>query len=316
MTFSLRQFKAYGIRTSGATRQHTWQVAELGIVAANTDTALDISSDTAGSLGTFWTAAVADATYGTLATNALGVIRNIIGSVNSLQETVSEPLMTKVKLTAGGIVSLLSAASAGGSATEAYTVTGLLATDTILAVTPQTVTANTFSQVLSFLSAAISTGTSVTATVTGLLSTDTVIGVTQAVANANTVVPVAFGSPSTNALPLTYAATSGANGKVQVTVSRAVGGMPVIAYTTPPTANTLSVVYPADPGAGAKVEVLVNRTAATDVPTTGQYGISVTGHLPSITFASGDAPTSQLLKLVWCLQDGVEAFVSDLGAAL
>lgn len=316
MTFSLQQFKAYGVRASGDTRQHTWQVAEFGIVAANTDTALDISSDTSGSLGTFWTAATGDATYGTLATNALATIQAIIGITNTLKTVDSEALLAKNKLDSGGYVSLLSSASAGGSPTEAYTVTGLLATDTVLAVTPQTATANVVPQVIGILSSTISTGTTTTATVAGLASTDVILAVTQSVANANGVVPVAYSYASSGVLNLTYEATSGANGKVLVVVQRnTTAYLPVVAYTTPPTANTLSVTYPYDPGAGAKVEVLVSRTASTDTPAAGNYKLAVTGHLPSITFASGDAPTSQILRLVWTLQDGQEAIRADSGAA-
>jgi hypothetical protein len=233
MTFALTQFKAYGVRASAATRQHTWQVAEFGITAANTDTALDISSDTSGSLGTFWTAAIANSTYGTLATNALGVIQAIVNNINTLQTVSSEALLTRQEVAASS------------------------------------------AQVLAFTSAAISTGTSVSATVTGLLSTDTILAVTQATANANDLVPVAFGTPTTNTLPLTYAATSGANGTVRVAVLRTA--------TTPVTAGT--------------------------------YGLTVTGHLPSITFASGDAPTTQILQLVWTMKDGIEAQVADYGAA-
>lgn len=319
MAFALTQFKAYGIRTSGETRQHTWQVADMGITALNTDVTLDISSDTTGSLGTFWTAAIANATYGQLATNALAKIQAIIGITNNFTLYNSEALSLKSKLVSGvtgGNVSFLSAASVGGSPTEAYTVTGLLATDTVLSVTPQTATANVVPQIIGILSGTISTGTTTTATVAGLASTDVILAVTQSVANANGVVPVAYSYASAGVLNLTYEATSGANGKVFVVVQRnTTGFLPVVAYTTPPTANTLSVTYPYDPGAGAKVEVVVSRTGAAETPSAGQYEFSLTSHLPKFVFASGDAPTSQILRLVWQLQDGQEAIVADYGAA-
>lgn len=99
MAFQLQKFKAYGVRCSGSTRQQVAQVAELYITALNTDTALDISSDTAGSLGTFWTAVTADATYGALATNALAVIQKIIPQVVSLKTVESEAVLNRVNVT-------------------------------------------------------------------------------------------------------------------------------------------------------------------------------------------------------------------------
>ncbi len=67
MAFALTRFKAYGRRHEGENRSHAEQVCELHITAANTDTAYDLDN----SAGTFWTAALANATYGTLATSAL-----------------------------------------------------------------------------------------------------------------------------------------------------------------------------------------------------------------------------------------------------
>ncbi len=96
MTFSLQGFKAYPIRTDGATRQHAVQVALLKIVSANTDVALDIASDTSGSLGTFWTAATGDSTYGQLATDALGVVQTIQNIAAQLIEVSVPASYTKV----------------------------------------------------------------------------------------------------------------------------------------------------------------------------------------------------------------------------
>lgn len=73
MAFQLQAFKAYGLRLEGSTRQQARQVAVLQIAQANTDTALDISS----AAGTFWTAALADATYGALAAAALAKLQAI-----------------------------------------------------------------------------------------------------------------------------------------------------------------------------------------------------------------------------------------------
>jgi len=78
MSFQLQAFKAYGIRVSATEqRMHAKQRMLFQIAAANTDTALDLSAITAGALGTFWTAAVADAVYGNIANQALTTIRQI-----------------------------------------------------------------------------------------------------------------------------------------------------------------------------------------------------------------------------------------------
>lgn len=233
MTFQLQAFKAKGISYAGATRNWTEQSVDMLITAANTDTALDISSDTAGSLGTFWTAVTADATYGQLGTNALTIVRDIVSSCSRVREIISEALTSRTKVGAGG----------------GY---------------------------LNFTSAAISTGTSVSATVTGLLATDVVVSVTQATANTNSLVPVAFGTPTANTLPLTYATTS---------------------------------------GTGGTVSVLVYRPSGAVVVGSGEYGLTLSGHLPSITFNSGTAPTTQILSITWLMQDGVLPITADYGAA-
>lgn len=84
-TFALTAFKAYGIRCEGATRLHALQRATFVVTATAADVAYDISSDTTGSLGTFWTAVIADATYGSIGTQALAVIQSIQNQVKSLQ---------------------------------------------------------------------------------------------------------------------------------------------------------------------------------------------------------------------------------------
>lgn len=235
MTLSLQKFKAYGIRCSGATRQHTQQVVEMFITGAASDTTWDISADVTGSLGTFWTAALADPLYGSLASNALGIIQRLQSNVNDLKMPQAESLTTYTQTSTAAVtvVELLSAAITGGSA-------------------------------------------SVTATVVGLMSTDTIISVDQEVANANSLDVIAFGSPGTGTLPLTYSA---------------------------------------DPGSGGKVLVSVSRTAASVAPASGQYVYTVTNHLPKYVFASSNAPTSAYLRLNWTMPDGQESITADLGAA-
>lgn len=63
MAFALTKFKAYGLRAEGDVRPHAQQVMSFTFTAANTDVTYDLGT----SAGTFWTSAVADATYGSLA---------------------------------------------------------------------------------------------------------------------------------------------------------------------------------------------------------------------------------------------------------
>lgn len=64
MSFAVVKYKLDGIQYNGPTRQHCEQVVRVDITALNTDVAYDFST----SAGTFWTSAIADATYGAVAT--------------------------------------------------------------------------------------------------------------------------------------------------------------------------------------------------------------------------------------------------------
>lgn len=64
MAFALTKFKAYGLRAEGDVRPHAQQVFSFTFTAANTNIAYDLGT----SGGTFWTSAIADTTYGSLAT--------------------------------------------------------------------------------------------------------------------------------------------------------------------------------------------------------------------------------------------------------
>lgn len=312
MTFALTAFKAYGIRTSGANRQHTHQVAELKITSANTDVDLDIGDTT----GTFWTAAQADSTYGTMAARALTVMTNIQAIAQDLKLPESEALSQKTPVPGGGVMTFLSAASVGGAPAETYTVTGLLSTDTILSVVPKIASA-TGRAAISVLAGTVPAGAATgNATVTGLVATDTILAVTQDTKGANSLPLIGYGVPGTGTLPFVYSADPGANGTLKVLISRAATTdtyVPV-SYGSP-AADQLVVTYGANPGAGAKVTVTVYRPSSV-TPVAGEYSYSVSSHLPIILFASGDAPTSQLLKLVWTIDDGVEAYNADYGSQL
>lgn len=84
MAFALTKFKADGVRAEGATRQHAFQTAQFMITALAADVVMDISAVTTGALGTFWTAVIADATYGAIGTQALTAIKAIQNQVLSL----------------------------------------------------------------------------------------------------------------------------------------------------------------------------------------------------------------------------------------
>ena len=217
MTFQLQSYKAVSTVYAGPNRNRFLQYMFLNISSAATDTSLDISSDTNGSLGTFWTAVTADATYGAVGSAALATIQNIRDFLQSAERCQFGSVACKTK--SFGIIhqflGFLSAASVGGAATENYTVTGLAVGDVVESVTP-------------------------------------------AVAVANSVFNISYGAV---------------------------------------TANTLPVTYSGDPGSGGKVRVFVSRNGVAVTPTTGQYQETITGHLPTITFAASNAPTSQLLIL-------------------
>jgi hypothetical protein len=131
MSFQLVGFKSFGVRTSGDTRQHTYQKALFAINAANTDTALDIANDTTGSLGTFWTAVTTDSTYGTLGSQALTQVQAIINQVYKLISIAGDPFVTYVKVLSGAAGNQYTATASGqlptitwvsGSAPTSYVV--------------------------------------------------------------------------------------------------------------------------------------------------------------------------------------------------
>jgi len=74
MTFALTHYRSYGLDVQGAVRRRAVQRAVFDITAATSDVDLDLGSDA----GTFWTAALADSTYGDLATEALAAIQDIV----------------------------------------------------------------------------------------------------------------------------------------------------------------------------------------------------------------------------------------------
>lgn len=132
MTFALTKFQAYGVEISEPLQKRFIQRAELDITAANTDTAWDFGAVTAGSLGTFWTA-VGSTAPGVTALKAMRDIA-LVSKCFLWGGGLGLTGKTQIGATGGSVTSYTSAASAGGAATEAVTVTGLAAADTILAV--------------------------------------------------------------------------------------------------------------------------------------------------------------------------------------
>lgn len=129
MTIALASFRAYGVEAEEAVNKRYKQVLSMSITAANTDVDIDFGDYS----GTFWTA-VSGSEPGT---TALLAIKDIQRRAKTFLGLGSTGIAAKVQGDASVPVvqSLDSSASAGGSATETLTVTGLLTTDTILGAT-------------------------------------------------------------------------------------------------------------------------------------------------------------------------------------
>lgn len=95
MSFALTKFKAWGVNVGSPIRKHDMQYAELHITGTVADVDLDIGDDS----GTFWTDALADSTYGSLATTALDKLQKIVAIANSLMAVESQEI-TLVRLRA------------------------------------------------------------------------------------------------------------------------------------------------------------------------------------------------------------------------
>lgn len=128
MAFALTKVRAYGVESEEPVNKRYLQRLILNITGANTDTDLDIGDYS----GTFWTAVGATSP----GAEALKVLKNIAVKAEQCLNVFGEDFMTRQKIdgTSTRIYSYLSDASAGGAAAEAYTVTGLLATDEVISV--------------------------------------------------------------------------------------------------------------------------------------------------------------------------------------
>lgn len=133
MAFALTKFEAMGVEIDEVVTKRFLQRSVMYITGLATDVDLDIGDYS----GTFWTAVGATEPGET----ALAALKDIVSKSVAFNQVYGTGLNGKA--VGGSVAKLLSsAASAGGAATEALTVTGLLTTDLILAVTQRVDGAN------------------------------------------------------------------------------------------------------------------------------------------------------------------------------
>ncbi len=89
MTFALTSFFADGVRFSGPGPYRATQTYALTVTAAASDVDLDIGDAT----GTFWTAAQADTTYGTMAAQVLDKIEANAASLQAIKNIYTPELV-------------------------------------------------------------------------------------------------------------------------------------------------------------------------------------------------------------------------------
>lgn len=124
MAVALTSVKVYPLETEQSMRDNFPHLAEISLTALASDTTVNLA-----------TLAAADSTNGPYLTTLLQRADVITGYFFLESARAQNGAAANVK-------TFLSNASAGGAAAEAYTVTGLLSTDTVIAVTPQTATTN------------------------------------------------------------------------------------------------------------------------------------------------------------------------------
>ena len=216
MSLQLTAVEAFGQEVDEPGTSRFQQTLILYTAGLNTDTAYDFGNLS----GTFWTQALADSTYGTIAATALKVLQTIIPLIKNYKDTYGPTLAAKTP-SSGGVTTIAGSVAATGS--------------------PAVITA------------------------TGLLSTDKILAVTQV-------------SPGANNLPLL-----GYSGQAN---------------------NTLNGLYSGAVGAGATVLIEVSRAGSGAVAAGGSVIGVQANNVPSLTFASGDAPTSAVIFIEWDLKPG------------
>jgi hypothetical protein len=134
MAFALTKVLAKGVEYEQGITKRYLQHMYLTITAENTDTDLDIGDHVAGSLGTFW--AAADGTATGLA--GLTAIQDITKRAQAFISVMGDALDTRAKVDASrtAVLTYNATPQAPGGDTATYVVTGLLATDTVIGLTP------------------------------------------------------------------------------------------------------------------------------------------------------------------------------------
>ncbi len=97
MAFALTSFVADGTRFMGPGPLRSNEVYVFTITGLVTDVALDIGNVS----GTFWTAALADATYGDLATSVLAFIQNQVSNYSGIEAIFMSELYARIQVPSG-----------------------------------------------------------------------------------------------------------------------------------------------------------------------------------------------------------------------
>lgn len=278
MTLAMQKFEAFGTEVDEPLTKQFIQRAVFTFTGANTDVDIDFGDYT----GTFWTA-VGSTEPGTTALKAIKDIQIRARSFISIGgNAIAGYVQADAAITT--VMSLTSAATAGGARTQTMTVTGLAATDTILGVT-QSVEGDTQYQYLMYTSAATAGGLATqTLTVTGVASTDTILAVTPSVEGDTKYQTLYYesGALSGGADNETITVTGlAATDNILATSMSTKNGTTTVALTgwSDQGANSLKAYFTANPGAGGKVRVVVQRAGGNSVTaysTPGTNTISVT----------------------------------------
>lgn len=96
MAFALTKFEARGINYSGPSKKRGVQQAYLKITGLVGDVSLGLGDDS----GTFWTAALADATYGAMAAKVQAILQRITANAVGLLDVKSEQLLDRLQAAA------------------------------------------------------------------------------------------------------------------------------------------------------------------------------------------------------------------------
>lgn len=96
MAFALTSFVADSMRFAGTVPYRAKQLYVFTITGTTADVTLDLGLST----GTFWTAAVADATYGQLATNVLADIKRLKANYKAVSQIYVPELAARLQAAA------------------------------------------------------------------------------------------------------------------------------------------------------------------------------------------------------------------------